>query len=73
MSRPDVRKIIEIELSRVRDLAEHPDDQVLRYLIDVAISEAQQNSQSSTRDDKKNFSGRRSFSKVVQYPAYHKA
>ncbi len=43
MSGSEVLKSIEIELTRARNLAEHADYGVLRYLIDMAISEAKSN------------------------------
>jgi len=53
-------ELIEIELTRARDMAEHPDDDVLRYLIDMAILEARSKnrSQGAGRNDRKEFSKR---------------
>lgn len=40
MSRSETLKLVETYLSRARDVVERTDDDVLRYLIDTAISEA---------------------------------
>ena len=53
-------ELIEIELTRARNMAEHPGDDVLRYLIDMAILEARSKnrSQGAGRNDRKEFSKR---------------
>jgi hypothetical protein len=40
VSRSETLQLIEIELTRARKMAEGPGDEVLRYLIDMAILEA---------------------------------
>lgn len=58
MSRSEMLDLIEIELTRARNMAEHPGDDVLRYLIDMAILEARSKncSQGPGRDGRKEFS-----------------
>ncbi len=41
MSRSETLKLVETYLSRARDMVQRSDDDVLCYLIDVAISETQ--------------------------------
>jgi hypothetical protein len=60
VSRSDMLELIEIELTRARNMAEHPGADVLRYLIDMAILEARSKnrSQGPGREDRKEFSTR---------------
>lgn len=48
-------EMIEIDLNNARDMASHPDDDVLRYLIDMAILEAKSNRHARSADDRKLF------------------
>lgn len=41
MSRSETLKLVETYLSRARGMMQRPDDEVLCYLIDVALSETQ--------------------------------
>jgi hypothetical protein len=52
-------KLIETELSSARNKASHPDDGVLRYLIDMAIQEARSKGRSRGpgTDDATDFAG----------------
>jgi hypothetical protein len=54
VSRLETLRSIEKELSKVREIARHPDDWVLRHLIDLAILEAQNEyrNNSSNKDKK---------------------
>lgn len=55
VSRSQTLDMIELELSHARDLASHPDDDVLRYLIDMAILEAKSKPRALGADDIKVF------------------
>jgi len=39
VSRLETLKVAERELGKIRETAKHPDDAMLRYLIDMAIAE----------------------------------
>jgi hypothetical protein len=58
VSRSEMLQLIEIELTRARKLAERPGDEVLCYLIDMAILEARSKDrfQGGAGDDRKEFS-----------------
>jgi hypothetical protein len=60
VSRVDIMKLIEVELCKARDMAGHPDNAVLRYLIDLAILEARakQTSPGEQTDNLRQFSAR---------------
>ena len=41
MSRSEILRLIEVELGRVRDMAERANESILVYLVDMAILEVQ--------------------------------
>jgi hypothetical protein len=58
VSRSETLQLIEIELTRARKMAEGPGDEVLRYLIDMAILEAtsKNDSRGGSTDSRREFS-----------------
>ena len=80
MSRSETLRVVETELSRARDMVKHPDDEVLRYLIDIAISEARDltdlvisEERTELRSPVKRRDQKREFPNNIQYLAGKKA
>jgi hypothetical protein len=55
MSRLETLRSVETELSKVREVLTHPDDSVLRYLIDLVIAEVQNAYRDEPKPDRKKF------------------